>query len=235
MAWVQSQLCFLPPATHLCPGQVVICGDPQGEDTKEMLHCVRSVFSPNKVEVPPACQPFPGLCCLRCWCFILSPSAAVASVLLLCSAFLLLGSILSFLYLSTASRAMAEPLHPSPCTKHGQPSPEEAAAVAVIAAGCLHCSQPEPSAFPRGNLSFRCECVMPSVDASCPVQTQSVSGSPAAWRRPRILGRDEAVPHSSSGYHQLGEAGFSQSFSPIQQLLLCIGVPACLCLSSSLL
>ncbi|XP_029871760.1 spermatogenesis-associated protein 20 [Aquila chrysaetos chrysaetos] len=29
--------------------QVVICGDPQGEDTKEMLHCVRSVFSPNKV------------------------------------------------------------------------------------------------------------------------------------------------------------------------------------------
>ncbi|XP_072793257.1 spermatogenesis-associated protein 20 isoform X3 [Taeniopygia guttata] len=28
--------------------QVVICGDPQGEDTKEMLHCVRSVFSPNK-------------------------------------------------------------------------------------------------------------------------------------------------------------------------------------------
>ncbi|XP_039937624.1 spermatogenesis-associated protein 20 isoform X4 [Hirundo rustica] len=29
--------------------QVVVCGDPQGEDTKEMLHCVRSVFSPNKV------------------------------------------------------------------------------------------------------------------------------------------------------------------------------------------
>nr|XP_030143588.3 spermatogenesis-associated protein 20 isoform X8 [Taeniopygia guttata] len=29
--------------------QVVICGDPQGEDTKEMLHCVHSVFSPNKV------------------------------------------------------------------------------------------------------------------------------------------------------------------------------------------
>ncbi|KAM9258534.1 LOW QUALITY PROTEIN: spermatogenesis-associated protein 20 [Cariama cristata] len=29
--------------------QVVICGDPQGEDTKEMLRCVNSVFSPNKV------------------------------------------------------------------------------------------------------------------------------------------------------------------------------------------
>ncbi|XP_009878504.1 PREDICTED: spermatogenesis-associated protein 20 [Charadrius vociferus] len=29
--------------------QVVICGDPQGEDTKEMLRCVRSIFSPNKV------------------------------------------------------------------------------------------------------------------------------------------------------------------------------------------
>ncbi|XP_010001058.1 PREDICTED: spermatogenesis-associated protein 20 [Chaetura pelagica] len=29
--------------------QVVICGDPQGEDTKEMLRCVHSVFSPNKV------------------------------------------------------------------------------------------------------------------------------------------------------------------------------------------
>ncbi|NXC45148.1 SPT20 protein, partial [Penelope pileata] len=29
--------------------QVVICGDPQGEDTKEMLHCVHSTFSPNKV------------------------------------------------------------------------------------------------------------------------------------------------------------------------------------------
>ncbi|XP_077044316.1 spermatogenesis-associated protein 20 isoform X5 [Agelaius phoeniceus] len=44
----QSKLCFLPPAIHPPPGQVVICGDPQGEDTKEMLHCVRSVFSPNK-------------------------------------------------------------------------------------------------------------------------------------------------------------------------------------------
>lgn len=52
MAWVQSQLCFLPPAAHPPPGQVVVCGDPQGEDTKEMLRCVRSVFSPNKVEVP---------------------------------------------------------------------------------------------------------------------------------------------------------------------------------------
>ncbi|XP_009067463.1 PREDICTED: spermatogenesis-associated protein 20 [Acanthisitta chloris] len=29
--------------------QVVICGDPQGEDTKEMLRCIHSVFSPNKV------------------------------------------------------------------------------------------------------------------------------------------------------------------------------------------
>ncbi|XP_033923375.1 spermatogenesis-associated protein 20 isoform X1 [Melopsittacus undulatus] len=29
--------------------QVVICGDPQGEDTKEMLRCVHSVFSPTKV------------------------------------------------------------------------------------------------------------------------------------------------------------------------------------------
>nr|XP_030143581.3 spermatogenesis-associated protein 20 isoform X2 [Taeniopygia guttata] len=44
-----KQLCFLPPATYPLPGQVVICGDPQGEDTKEMLHCVHSVFSPNKV------------------------------------------------------------------------------------------------------------------------------------------------------------------------------------------
>ncbi|NWU61590.1 SPT20 protein, partial [Pterocles burchelli] len=31
--------------------QVVICGDPQGEDTKQMLRCVHSVFSPNKVLV----------------------------------------------------------------------------------------------------------------------------------------------------------------------------------------
>ncbi|XP_061866603.1 spermatogenesis-associated protein 20 isoform X2 [Colius striatus] len=31
--------------------QVIICGDPQGEDTKEMLRCVHSVFSPNKVLV----------------------------------------------------------------------------------------------------------------------------------------------------------------------------------------
>ncbi|XP_064322988.1 spermatogenesis-associated protein 20 [Phalacrocorax carbo] len=29
--------------------QVVICGDPRGEDTEEMLRCVHSVFSPNKV------------------------------------------------------------------------------------------------------------------------------------------------------------------------------------------
>lgn len=71
------------------------------------------------------------------------------------------------------------------------------------------------------------------VDVSCPVQTQLVSGSPAAWRHPGILGRDEAVPHSISGDHQLGEVGFSQSFSPIQQQLQCIGVPAWLCLSSS--
>lgn len=92
---MQSQLCFLPPATH--PGQVVICGDPQGEDTKEMLHCVRSVFSPNKVEVSLACQPFPALCCLHCWCFVLCPSAAVAPS----SSVPLLGSILSFSPLCT--------------------------------------------------------------------------------------------------------------------------------------
>ncbi|NXK21853.1 SPT20 protein, partial [Arenaria interpres] len=34
---------------HQTLKQVVICGDPQGEDTKEMLRCVHSVFSPNKV------------------------------------------------------------------------------------------------------------------------------------------------------------------------------------------
>lgn len=32
------------------------------------------------------------------------------------------------------------------------------------------------------------------------------------------------MPHSSSGCHQPGGAGFTQSFCPIQQLLLCIGV-----------
>ncbi|XP_068007067.1 spermatogenesis-associated protein 20 isoform X2 [Melanerpes formicivorus] len=31
------------------PRQVIICGDPQGEDTKEMLRCVQSIFSPHKV------------------------------------------------------------------------------------------------------------------------------------------------------------------------------------------
>lgn len=120
MAWVQSQLCFLPPATHSPPGQVVICGDPQGEDTKEMLHCVHSVFSPNKVEVPPASQPFSGLCCLHCWCFILSPVAAIAPIL--CSSASLLGSILSFSYLSTASRATAEPCTPLPVQSIGSPA-----------------------------------------------------------------------------------------------------------------
>ncbi|NWR70015.1 SPT20 protein, partial [Centropus unirufus] len=34
---------------HQTLKQVVICGDPQGEDTKEMLRCVHSVFCPNKV------------------------------------------------------------------------------------------------------------------------------------------------------------------------------------------
>ncbi|XP_010010497.1 PREDICTED: spermatogenesis-associated protein 20-like, partial [Nestor notabilis] len=34
---------------HHTVKQVVICGDPQGEDTKEMLRCVHSVFSPTKV------------------------------------------------------------------------------------------------------------------------------------------------------------------------------------------
>lgn len=122
MAWVQSQLCFFPPATPPPPGQVVICGDPQGEDTKEMLHCVHSVFSPNKVRGAPACQSFPGLCCLHCCCcFILSPSAAVASVLLLCFASLL-ESILSFPYLSTASRATAEPCTPLPAQSMGSPA-----------------------------------------------------------------------------------------------------------------
>ncbi|KAM6317306.1 spermatogenesis-associated protein 20 isoform 1-T1 [Podargus strigoides] len=36
-------------AFHHTLKQVVICGDPQGEDTKEMLRCIHSVFSPNKV------------------------------------------------------------------------------------------------------------------------------------------------------------------------------------------
>ncbi|XP_008942285.1 PREDICTED: spermatogenesis-associated protein 20-like, partial [Merops nubicus] len=34
---------------HQTLKQVVVCGDPQGEDTKEMLRCVHSVFSPTKV------------------------------------------------------------------------------------------------------------------------------------------------------------------------------------------
>lgn len=50
-SWVQewkhgtSALCICAAS-----GQVVICGDPQGEDTKEMLRCVHSTFIPNKVE-----------------------------------------------------------------------------------------------------------------------------------------------------------------------------------------
>ncbi|XP_010217018.1 PREDICTED: spermatogenesis-associated protein 20 [Tinamus guttatus] len=39
-------------AFHHTLKQVVICGDPQGEDTKDLLRCVHSVFCPNKVEVP---------------------------------------------------------------------------------------------------------------------------------------------------------------------------------------
>lgn len=107
-----TALCFLPPAIHALPAQVVICGDPQGEDTKEMLRCVHSIFSPNKVEVPalpasPAALPCPPRS--RCppavltlptaagiaGAFILSPSAAVASILLLLRPASLQGSILS--------------------------------------------------------------------------------------------------------------------------------------------
>lgn len=55
--WVQE---WGHRTTALCTcavsGQVVICGDPQGEDTKEMLSCVHSTFIPNKVEQP-ACPP----------------------------------------------------------------------------------------------------------------------------------------------------------------------------------
>ncbi|XP_067164391.1 spermatogenesis-associated protein 20 isoform X1 [Apteryx mantelli] len=36
-------------AFHHTLKQVVICGDPQGEDTKDLLRCVHSVFCPNKV------------------------------------------------------------------------------------------------------------------------------------------------------------------------------------------
>lgn len=103
-----TALCFLSSATHALPGQVVICGDPQGEDTKEMLRCVHSVFSPNKVEVPalpsplrsrspPAAGALPAAACIAS-AFILSPSAAVASIFLLFCPASLLGSILSFPY-----------------------------------------------------------------------------------------------------------------------------------------
>ncbi|XP_068769702.1 spermatogenesis-associated protein 20 isoform X2 [Struthio camelus] len=36
-------------AFHHTLKQVVVCGDPQGEDTKDLLRCVHSVFCPNKV------------------------------------------------------------------------------------------------------------------------------------------------------------------------------------------
>lgn len=74
-----TALCFLPPATHALLGQVVICGDPKGEDTKEMLRCVHSVFSPNKVEVP---TPLPALL------YQLPPPSLLPPALLLPSAFL---------------------------------------------------------------------------------------------------------------------------------------------------
>ncbi|XP_060620737.2 spermatogenesis-associated protein 20 isoform X1 [Anolis sagrei] len=36
-------------AFHLTQKQVVICGDPKGEDTRELLHCYYSTFTPNRV------------------------------------------------------------------------------------------------------------------------------------------------------------------------------------------
>lgn len=116
-----TALYSLRPAPHTRPGQVIICGDPQGEDTKEMLRCIHSVFSPNKVEVsallsPPSLLSLPALPILPCphaqppppaaitlpaaayiaGAFILLPSVAVASILHPAS---LLGSILSCFYL----------------------------------------------------------------------------------------------------------------------------------------
>ncbi|XP_019349910.2 spermatogenesis-associated protein 20 [Alligator mississippiensis] len=35
-------------AFHRTLKQVVICGDPEGDDTKELLRCIHSIFSPNK-------------------------------------------------------------------------------------------------------------------------------------------------------------------------------------------
>ncbi|KAF6097311.1 spermatogenesis associated 20 [Phyllostomus discolor] len=34
--------------------QIVICGDPQAQDTKALLQCVHSIYIPNKLPVPPA-------------------------------------------------------------------------------------------------------------------------------------------------------------------------------------
>ncbi|XP_048343624.1 spermatogenesis-associated protein 20 isoform X2 [Sphaerodactylus townsendi] len=36
-------------ACHLTLKQVVVCGDPSKEDTKELLHCVYSTYTPNRV------------------------------------------------------------------------------------------------------------------------------------------------------------------------------------------
>ena len=241
-----TALCFLPPATHALPGQVVICGDPQGEDTKEMLRCVHSVFSPNKVEVPalpalpwPPAQPLPAShhhapCCrLHCWCLhpfsqcgcsIHSPPPPL-------SCFPSGKHPILSIFISADSRAMAEPLHPSPWHRAlaAQPRQRLQQRLLLLPAvyTALSLSPASPALLSQGK-TFRS-----GADVSCPVwmchawcrSSQCLGHLPGATLA--SLGSSKAIPRSGCGYPRPGGVGFSQKLCPQLCCRCALGLPPC--------
>lgn len=49
---------MVPEQPFFC-GQIVICGDPQAQDTKALLQCVHSIYIPNKVCAVSSTPPSP--------------------------------------------------------------------------------------------------------------------------------------------------------------------------------
>lgn len=234
-----SHSSHLSPSCHALPTQVVICGDPQEEDTKEMLRCVHSIFSPNKVEMPalPALPWSPASCCHplccrpHCWCLHPFPSTALASILLL----LLLSCIPSgkhpvlSIFVSAAGRAMAGRLHLSPWHRAAQPRERLQQTLLSLPAvyTVLSRSPASPVLLSQGK-TFHC-----GADMSCPLQMQPDHLLPGATvaslaKRQGSTSLWLWVPLARRGCF------FPKALSPAV-LSLCTGVTSSLCISVCLL
>lgn len=177
-----------------------------------MLRCVHSVFSPTKVEVPA----------------LPTPCTATSHSLLLLSCLPFGKHPVLSISITTASRAMAEPLHPSPWHQALAAQHKEWLQQWMLSLLAVHTAQPEPSIpvllLPNSHPSFRAAS---HGDAGAPFPTHLQFPPHLSFLTPMSCWR-QGSPGSLPETQQLWESTLPRSWENIMALSPATSAPSVL-------